>query len=211
MNNKSTTPVYIPPINNDIHIPKTPGPRTIESIQFDARERFAGIVWIEKDNSCSLEDYFLEYDNWELYSETKSYSKRIYQAPYKGIMKDYRNYLCILNSEKGEEYYVVSKRVRNELETLEPYCTCFSCSSFILNPLKYIWCPHCTKCIKSGVGFAKPEYIEKARLLKSEKEQRKHTPIPKYRKHFQNISWIKVFEFSIIPLSFLTGLYYYYY
>jgi len=169
----TSSPVYIPPINNiggmnnmpATIIPPTPGPRTIEAIQNDARERFGGIVLLQKEPSLTIEDYFLEYDYWEVYSETKSYSKRTYQAAYKGVMKDYSNYLCILNGEQGEEYYVVAKRIRNELESLEPYCSCFSCSASVLNPLKYLWCHHCTKCIKAGVGFASPEYIDKARIL----------------------------------------------
>ena len=199
----SSSPVYIPPINiisgmNNVPvIPPTPGPRTIEAIQNEARERFVGIVWMQKDLFYPLEDYFLEYDYWEVYSETKSYSKRTYQAAYKGVMKDYNNYLCILNGEQGEEYYVVAKRIRNELESLEPYCTCFLCICSSLNPLKYIWCPHCTKCIKAGVGFAHPDYIEKARKLKAEKEQRKQVPVSKYRKYLQNTSWTKVSEATV--------------
>lgn len=202
----TSSPVYIPPINNMQVIPPTPGPRTIEAIQNDAQNRFAGIVWMQKDPSYLLEEYFLEYDYWEKYSETKSYSKRIYQAAYKGVMKDYNNFLCILNSEEGEEYYVVAKRIRNELESLESYCTCSTCSAFILNPLKYIWCPHCTKCIKAGVGFAHPDYVEKARILKAQKEQRKQVPVPKYRKYLQNTSWIKVSEATVTTAAVIAGV-----
>ena len=206
-----SSPVYIPPINTIQSmsvptIPATPGPRTIEAIQNDIRDRFAGVVWMQKDPSYSLEDYFLEYDNWELYSETKSYSRRIYQAAYKGVMRDYNNYLCILNSDQGEEYYVVAKRIRNELESLESYCTCSTCSASFFNPLKYIWCPHCTKCIKAGMGFADPLYIEKARALKAEKDQQQKVHISKYRKYFQNTPWIKISEITIAGSVFIAGI-----
>ena len=191
-------------------VPPTPGPRTIEAIQNDARERFAGIVWMQKDPSYLLDDYFLEYDYWEVYSETKSYSKRTYQAAYKGVMKEYNNYLCILNSDQGEEYYVVAKRIRSELESLEPYCTCSTCSASILNPMKYIWCPHCTRCIKAGIGFANAEYVDKARQLKSQKEQLKQSPVPKYRKFFQTTPWIKVSEATVAGAVVVASIYIYF-
>lgn len=205
----TSSPVYIPSMNNLNGMnngPTTPGPRTIEAIQNDARERFAGIVWIQKEPSYQLEDYFLEYDYWEVYSETKWYSKRIYSAAYKGVMRDYNNFLCILNGEQGEEYYVVAKRIRNELESLEPYCTCFSCSAVFLNPLKYIWCPYCTKCIKAGIGFANAKYIEKARVLKAGKEQRKQVPVSKYRKYWENISWIKISEVTVTAAVIIAAI-----
>lgn len=207
-----SSPVYIPSNNNTSGIlgPSTPGPQPIGTIQNYARDRFAGIVWMQKTPLYSLDDYFLEYDHWELYSETKSYSKRTYQAAYKGIMRDYNNYLCVLDSEHGEEYYVVAKRLRNELESLEPYCPCSLCICSWLNPLKYIWCPHCTKCIKAGIGFAHPDYITKARKLKTQNEQTKQKPVPKYRKYFQNIPLIKITEAAVVGTVAISSLYFYF-
>lgn len=213
MHRQYNTGVTIPPVA------PTPGPRTIQAIQNDARARFAGVLFIQKDASRTIEDYFIEYDFWEPYSETKSYSKRPYQAAYKGIMRDYHNYLCILNtdaspSEEGEqvpieEYYVVAKRIRNELETLELYCLCTTCSAFVLNPLKYLWCPHCTKCIKAGAGFAKEEYIIKARELKQAKEQSKHSP-SKYGKYIEGTRWIKATEIVVVLVVTLGFIYSYF-
>lgn len=191
------SPVNIP------SVPPTPAPKSISDIQTDARERFAGIVWIQKDSSHTLEDYFIDYDHWETYCETKSYSKRTYQAAYKGMMREYHNYLCILNSEEGEEYYVVAKRVRSELEQLEPYCTCTTCSASLINPLKYIWCPHCTKCIKAGPGFANPEYIAKAKELKDLSSK----AVPsKYGKYFQGTKLIKTIECAVAGILLIAAI-----
>ncbi|CAH6419345.1 Hypothetical protein HVR_LOCUS549 [uncultured virus] len=206
-NQHYNSPVYIPNIPGSI-VPPTPGPKTIEAIQNDARDRFAGIILIQKGPDRSLEDYFLEYDYWEPYSETKPYSKRIYQAAYKGVMRDYNNFLCILNTDQGDEHYVLAKRIRNELETLEPYCTCSTCSACILNPLKYIWCPTCTKCIKAGPGFANQQYIDKARILKVEAEQRKKSP-SKYAKYIEGTQWIKATEAAVAAGLVVIALYSY--
>jgi len=208
----SKSPVNIPgnsgplrPSQTTLIVPPTPGPRSLETIQNDARDRFAGVVWIQREPSRVLEDYFSEYDFWEVYSENKSYSKRPYQAAYKGIMRDYNNYLCILNGPETEDYYVVAKRIRNELETLESYCSCTTCVSSMFNPLKYMWCPHCTRCIKAGPGFADQEYINKARTLKKEYEDRKRIP-SKYGKYIQGMRWIKLTEIVVV-LLLVIGLY----
>ena len=170
MNN---SPVYIP---NKLpnYIPKlpppqTPGPKKIDDIQSNAKSRFAGIIYVQKEANYSPEDYLSEYDHWELYSETKSYSKRPFQGSYKGGIRQYQNYLLIFNDENDNEtYYVIFKRIRGELENLIPYCPCINCQASCLNPIKYIWCDYCTGCIKSGPGFAKKEYINIAnQLMKS--------------------------------------------
>lgn len=151
------------------NVPPTPGPRSLSNIEDEAKDRFSGIIWMQKDPNRPIEDYFVDYDYWEEYSDTKSYSKRSYQAAYTGRMREYYNYLCILHTDNDDiedVYYVIAKRIRNELELLEPYCACLKCSSSIINPLKYIWCDHCTKCIKAGPGFASSEYINKAKELK---------------------------------------------
>jgi len=206
-------PKYIPKSHSVLNttactiptIPPTPAPKTINEIQTDARDRFAGIIWIQKESSRPIEDYFVDYDNWEKYSENKSYSKRIYQAAYKGVMREYHNYLCILNGEEGDEYYVIAKRLRNELEALEPYCTCAKCISSFLNPMKYIWCDFCTKCIKAGPGFAKEEYIRKAKELKEVIEKQK--PIPsKYGKYLQGYSHVKITELIVVGVIILISI-----
>ncbi len=154
--------------------PPTPGPRPRENIRSDVAERFIGCCMIQKDEHRPIEDYFVDYDHWEVYSESKVYSRREYQASYSGKIKTYVNYLFVLRSEfphenadsafqPEEEYYVVSKKVRTELDILEKYCKCFTCSASVLNPLRYIWCPVCTGCIKAGSGMAKKEHIEYAR------------------------------------------------
>ena len=112
-----------------------------------------------------------------LYSETKSYSKRTYRGvSYKGIMKEYYNYLFVLKVNSIQEHYVVAKRVRGELEELEAYCPCYKCTALVINPLKYLWCIHCTRCLKAGPGFADPCYIEKAQYIK----EHGPPPQPKY-------------------------------
>lgn len=147
-------------------VPPTPGPRSVETIRDDTlKQRFAGITIIQKDPSRILEDYFHEYDAWEKYDERKVYSKRPYIAIHKGIMRNYHSFLCILEDENGEEseYYVVAKRLRNDLEDLEPFCPCLRCRFF---PARFIWCPNCTRCLKTGGSWAKPEYIEQAKEAK---------------------------------------------
>lgn len=206
------SPVYIPTIPGSV-VPPTPGPKTIEAIQNDAQNRFSGILWMQKDENRPIDEYFLEYDFWEPYSETKSYSKRTYQAAYKGVMRDYNSFLCILHSDNGEEHYVVAKRIPNELEALEPYCTCSRCISSSINPLKYLWCPNCTNCIKAGAGFAKQEYIDRARELKAEQEKRKSVPskYSKYIKYIEGIPWIKAVEMTTLGVVTISALYSYIY
>lgn len=178
-------------------IPSTPGPKPISEIKSNATDRFAGLILIQKDPNRSVEDYFIDYDHWEIYSEDKSYSKRSYQAAHKGIMKEYYNYLCILSEEEMETYYVVAKRVRNELELLEPFCTCTNCSSYFL---KHLWCSHCVRCIKSGSGFANPEYITKAKKLKD--LSKKDTIIPYFQK-LNNLPSIKKIEIILVVVLLL--------
>jgi len=162
-------------------VPPTPGPKSKSNIEEEALDRFAGIIWVQKEKDRQVDDYFVDYDYWEVYSETKSYSKRSYQAAYTGRMREYHNYLCILRENDDDQYYVIAKRIRTELELLEPYCTCIKCTSSVINPLKYIWCDHCTKCIKAGYGFASQEYIDEAKRILCSGSKRKYSYIP--RKH----------------------------
>ena len=151
-------------------IPPTPGPANRASLQDGARDRFVGILWVNKARGKDTNSYLADYDSYELYDENKSYSKRPYMALHNGRMCEYNNYLCVLTSEESstciDEFYVVAKRLAGELEALEPYCTCITCCSSVCNPLKYLWCPSCTKCIKGGPGIASPQLIERAKQLR---------------------------------------------
>jgi hypothetical protein len=194
-------------------VPPTPSPKKIENIHdniCDLKARFAGISYIQKDINMTCEDYLSEYDYWEIYSENKSYSKRPYQGSYKGIIRQYQNYLCILtDSNDNEDYYVIAKRIRGELEYLELYCPCLNCSSFRFNPLKYIWCSYCVGCIKAGPGFAKKEYIDLAKNLQGIiKNDSQYTNIFDY---IHNLSFnnIKNIELLIIILFILIFIYYF--
>lgn len=171
---------YIPtvPINlnigNNNRPPPTPGPKSINNIQEDAKSRFAGIICIQKENDLADEDYLSTYDYWEPYSETKQYSKRPFLWSYDGTIRQYQSYLCVVSDEDDKEtYYVVSIKLKGKLEQLEQYCTCIKCRSSRLNPLKYIWCDYCTKCIKAGPGFADDEYIKIAKEKKTEETFKK--------------------------------------
>ena len=146
-------------------VPQTPRARPIKDISIDATERFVGIIWVSKDDGIAIEDYLIEYDFYEKYSETKTYSKRPYIEVYNGEIRKYNNYLCIFKQEEQEdEYYVLARRCKNELKELEPYCQCSICSSY--NPFKYLKCKHCVGCIKAGYGFANQTLIKNAKLLK---------------------------------------------
>lgn len=193
------TPVQIP-----MKIPPTPGPKSIEDIQNDAKDRFAGIMLITQDQELDPNKYFIEYDHWENYSETKQYSKRPYQQAYKGLIKNYQNLLYIYNNDNESKYYVVAKHIKGELEELEPYCVCVTCSSSIINPLKYIWCPLCTGCIKAG-SAAKKEYINRAKQLKEADEQRQKYP-SKYNKYLKEIRWIRITEITTIIVVIVSIL-----
>lgn len=186
-------------------IPQTPAPKAVEDIHTNHKKCFGGVIYIQNDKLSNVEDYFVEYDHWEKYSDKKSYSRRPYQAAYKGMMKEYQNFLIIFENDEGEEeYYVVAKRLRNELEILEPYCQCPRCVCSVINPLKYVWCPHCTKCIKSGPGFAKQEYIDKAKILKNSVGKSKEN---KYLDKLFAFKTLEIIFFFFIILLFSIKLY----
>lgn len=188
------------------YVPRTPKPKSINDIQDGARDRFAGLIICEKDNKIPIDTYFIEYDYYELYDENKSYSKRQYQAAYKGILREYKNYLYILESDEEDikEYYVVAKKSYNDLESLEKFCPCLKCSASFLNPLKYIWCSYCTNCIKSGKGFAKEEYIKQAQEIKN--KNMNHIP-HKFHQYIQNTNMLKISEILVIVVIVLSFLY----
>jgi hypothetical protein len=181
-------------------IPKTPKPKAINDIQEQARDRFAGVIICDKNDDILIENYFIEYDHHELYDENKSYSKRIYQSAYKGVLREYQNYLYIFETNYDKEYYVVAKKLYNDLESLEKYCPCLKCSASYLNPLKYIWCSYCTNCIKAGKGFTKDEYIKKAQESKN-KDLNKSSS--KFQKYIQGNNILKISEI-IVLIMFIT-------
>jgi hypothetical protein len=189
-----------------MNIPKTPKPKSIDDIQEQARDRFAGVIICDKNNDILIDNYFMEYDHYESYDENKSYSKRVYQSAYKGVLREYQNYLYILeleNENENREYYVVAKKLYNDLESLEKYCPCLKCSASYFNPLKYIWCPYCTNCIKTGKGFTKDEYIEQAQ---DKKNKISYQSPHKFHKYIQSNNILKVSEI-IILIMFISVFY----
>lgn len=192
--------------------PITPGPRPISTIKNDALERFAGLIFVTVADDKDINDYLSDYDNVEPYSESQTYSKRIYQAAYKGKMRDYQNYLCIVKlggnenenfDNLGEKYFVVAKNVRNELEKLEEFCECATCSASFINPLKYMWCPTCTGCIKAGKGFVDKKYIELA-------EKRKNSKSIKINRFTKDKNAIHICEL-LSSLTLLCGIFFIFY
>lgn len=169
-------------------IPSTPCPKRIDEIQEEAIDRFGGVIITNKYPGV-LDDY----DYYETYDEEKSYSKRPYQDTFKGILREYQNYLLILNVQNDKEYYVVAKRIRSELKKLEPYCICLKCQASYINPLRYIWCYHCTKCLKSGKGFTNNSYIELAKQLKEHKKFN----LEKYKQYPYETRMLKTTELGI--------------
>ena len=181
-----------------MNVPRTPKPKSVDDIQEQARDRFAGIIICDKNKDMIIDNYFIEYDHYELYDENKSYSKRPYQAAYKAVLREYQNYLYILESEDGfNEYYVIAKKLYNDLEQLERYCPCLKCSASYFNPLKYIWCPYCTNCIKAGRGFTKDKYIKQALATKNSNLEH---PQHKFQKYIQSHNILKVTELLLLTI-----------
>lgn len=193
--------------------PMTPGPRSVSDLHNEAKERFVGIIFMEKDPNRSTKDYFVEYDSWEKYSETKHYNKRPYLAVHKGTNKNYVNYLCILTKNGVDKYYVVSKRIPTELESLEKYCSCIKCKACVFNPFKYLWCNCCTGCIKAGTGFVNEKFVAKAKEAKLLEEKRKTVTVKKANSLFNQIDKINlvkcaeifiIVSLMAIPFSYLA-------
>lgn len=197
-----SSPIIIPRTN---YIPPTPAPRSVDNIQNDARDRFAGMIWVTKDESRTNEDYLVDFEHYEVYSEAKSYSKRPFQASYNGAIREYHNYLLVLEGSEGPQYYVVAKKIRSDLEGLEKYCECVTCTSSVINPMKYIWCSYCTKCIKAGPGFANPEFIEQAKLKKDLSEKKQKQGFSLYS--FKNVPRVRFVEVAVIIIAFCIMYY----
>ena len=146
--------------------PKTPAPKHLDQIQTDAKERFAGILWVNYELDNSISELFKEYDNYELYDETKAYSKKAYLGNYLGKYYYYQSYLAILQTEEQMSYYVIAKRLLTEEDKLIDYCPCLKCTSIFFNPLKYLTCIHCVQCLKIGRPYLREQFLSEARRLK---------------------------------------------
>jgi hypothetical protein len=198
------SPVVIP------KIPPTPRARPIDSIQIEARDRFAGILWISRDPNLPVGDYFAEYDYFEAYAETKTYSKRPYQEVYAGVIRSYQNYLCIVDDGTSESHYVVAKRLPNPLDELVPYCNCTTCAASSFNPCKYIWCATCTRCLKAGPILADPAYIElaKTRQIEARHDAERTDPWSVLRRRLRTYKWIKIVEivFCLVVLILIVHI-----
>lgn len=190
--------------------PPTPAPKSINNIQDEIRQRFVGFLYLTKEPDMNIEDYFIEYDHWEEYDEKKSYSKRPFFYVYKNTMKKYQNYICFMEEGEDMKYYVLAKKMKSELEDLERYCPCIRCKSSIFNPLKYLFCPYCTKCISAGEGFANPHYVKVAQDKKRHYEHNKHKPLTNYKKMIQFLEPIMVIEVSSVAIFFGYLIYNYF-
>jgi len=179
-------------------VPPTPRARPIQTISDEVRERFGGVTWIRKEDDRPISDYFVEYDHFEIFDERKLYSRRPYNAAYKGNLRTYQNHLCVLESDETEEHYVIAKRLPNELEQLIDYCVCISCAMSSYNPLKYVWCTTCTQCLRAGPGLARSDYIEIAKNLKN-----RSITGPAWRERLVHIKWIKIIEIAVAIIILL--------
>lgn len=158
------------PDRNSKNIPPTPTPKRREQIQIDSKDRFGGIIFMQAYTEDDIKLCLSEFPNWKEYDEDVSYTKRPYNAVQNGVIGWYQDFLLIIGFNDEERYYVVPKKKNTGLEDLYDYCPCTTCSMFWFNPLKYVWCPHCTKCIKAGPGFFDPEYVKIATELKHDQQ-----------------------------------------
>lgn len=201
--------INIIPINNALlqgqYIPPTPGPRSKLTLQENARERFAGILWISRSTNKTNADYLSDYDFVEVYDDTKSYSKRLFTAVYNGAVNNYHNYLCVITGDNNsEEYYVVAKSMGHELSNLERYCTCITCCASVCNPLKYLWCPTCTRCLKAGPSIANPQFIQRAQELRVLDENAIKHP-QKWKQYITSSTLIRTLELlTLLAITTIT-------
>lgn len=162
------SPVNLNDENSQIWVPPTPRPGSA-----NLKEQFCTIMWARCPSGVTATDFLSKFDHSERYSEMTAYSQRPYRSVHCGKLRTYVNALCTLCVEKiddngiaqiTEEHYVIADRVPSEIERLEQFCPCFTCGASFFNPLKYVWCPMCTRCLKAGEGFADPAYIVQARI-----------------------------------------------
>lgn len=121
---------------------RTPARKSRTSVLEDCKDRFAGIIWCDQQNS--FDSQFIE-----TYDVNVSYSKRPFIKIVNGCAKKYQNYLLVVDTDGNEEYFVMAKEMISKYTGLEKQCPCITCRSSVFSPLKYIWCPVCTGCLKS--------------------------------------------------------------
>jgi hypothetical protein len=170
--------------------------------QEDITARFNEITWMERADTTTVKELFSSYPHWELFDAEQTYSKRPYRAAYQGHFGWYHNGLCIIKSSEGEQYYVFARALPSPLDSLIPFCPCFTCRASRLNPLKYVWCPQCTGCLKAGEGFAKDEY----RVYALQIQQLERTPSrwDTYRKKLWSVTVCEGVSVLVIVLALLA-------
>lgn len=141
-------------------------PKRLRDVKENIRGSFCGYLWLLKDKDRDLSSYFVEYDYYEIYDENKGYTMRNYLKVYDNgkekVMREYQNYLCTLEEEGIEHYYVLSKRIFNEYDNLAPFCPCKKCTSYFSS----LYCSHCCKCLKLGKTLADESYLHLAQINK---------------------------------------------
>lgn len=179
----------------------TPKPCKKDDMANNFDDMFFGTIYLNNQFKIPHQDFLKEYIHYEEFNEMKSYSKRPYLFYHNGTIKYYSNFLLIINDEFNKKYYVVTKLIPSKNDAYEKYCTCIKCSNKIidiLNPIRYIKCSICAKCIKAGEEVADPKYIENAKMLLN--NNKKIIPVNKY------ILFIKKY-WTIILLIFLMSIY----
>lgn len=149
-------------VDNAHRIPPTPRAMPPQAMNTeDITARFSTVTWMEQGDA-TIESLLGGYPHWELLEADQTYSKRPYRAAYQGRFGWYQNGLCIVKSGESEQYYVFARALPSPLDSLIPFCPCITCRASRLNPLKYVWCPRCTGCLKAGEGFASEAYRTEA-------------------------------------------------
>lgn len=155
--------IRIPPIPPT---PRAMSPHTM--VREDITARFSEVTWMEQTGDTTVEQLLTGYPHWEAFEAENTYSKRPYRAAYQGHFGWYHNGLCIIKNGEEEQYYVFARARPSPLDKLIPFCPCFTCRASRLNPLKYLWCPQCTGCLKAGEGFARESYRIEAERVQSQ-------------------------------------------
>ena len=75
------------------------------------RDMFCGVMWVAKEEGIKIEDYMKEFDKWELLDNDKNYTRKTIRDIHNGQIREYKNYVCIMDDGKTETLYVVYKRI----------------------------------------------------------------------------------------------------
>lgn len=166
----------------------------------DITARFAEVTWMDA-NTTPVDDLLSVYVHWEPFNAEQTYSKRPYRAAYQGRFGWYHTGLCIVKTGSEEQYYIFARPIKTPLDDLIPFCPCLTCRASRVNPLKYVWCPQCTGCLKAGEGFARDEYRNQALLL----QQMVHTP-SKWDTYKKQILSVRVCELVCVGVCVLIAV-----